>query len=275
MSPWPKKEVILPQVPAISNCHCKRVGTGAHALLDLPTLCYFPKDPGLRGPDLNSDFLMPPFISFEGLDGCGKTTQVRLLADYLTHSSIPVAVLREPGGTPTGEAIRTLLLSSRNRGLLPLSELLLYYAARNQNLCQKIIPALAGNKWVLCDRFADASAAYQGYGRGLDLSLVKTLDSMVNRGRKPDLTLLIDIEPSLSLARARGRNRRTGLDEGRFESESLAFFHRIREGYLAIAAREPDRIRILNGSQTIEKLQKEIRGLISTFLPKDRSYGME
>ena len=159
---------------------------------------------------LNPGFSMSPFISFEGLDGCGKTTQVRLLADYLTQRDIQVAVLREPGGTPVGEAIRALLLSSRNRGLLPLSELLLYYAARNQNLHRQIIPAQAEGKWVLCDRFADASAAYQGYGRGLDLSVVETLDHMVVDGTKPDLTLLIDIEPSLSLARARERNRRTG-----------------------------------------------------------------
>lgn len=213
---------------------------------------------------------MPPFISFEGLDGCGKTTQVRLLADSLTRRGIQVAVLREPGGTPVGESIRTLLLSSRNRGLLPLSELLLYYAARNQNLHRQIIPAQEEGKWVLCDRFADASAAYQGYGRGLDLSVVETLDRMVNRGRKPDLTVLIDIEPSLSLARARDRNRRTGLDEGRFEAESLAFFHRVREGYLQIAAREPGRIRILNGSRTVDELHQEILGLVSTFLPGGR-----
>ncbi|MCY3758152.1 MAG: dTMP kinase [Acidobacteria bacterium] len=209
---------------------------------------------------------MPPFISFEGLDGCGKTTQVKLLADYLARRGIQAAVLREPGGTPVGEAIRKLLLSSRNRGLLPLSELLLYYAARNQNLCQQIIPAQAEGKWVLCDRFADASAAYQGYGRGLDLSVVETLDRMVNGGRKPDLTLLIDIEPSLSLARARDRNRRTGLDEGRFEAESLAFFHRVREGYLQIAAREPGRVRVLDGSRTIQALHREVVGLISPFL---------
>ena len=213
---------------------------------------------------------MPPFISFEGLDGCGKTTQVRLLADSLTRRGIQVAVLREPGGTPVGESIRTLLLSSRNRGLLPLSELLLYYAARNQNLHRQIIPAQEEGKWVLCDRFADASAAYQGYGRGLDLSVVETLDRMVNRGRKPDLTVLIDIEPSLSLARARERNRRTGLDEGRFEAESLAFFHRVREGYLQIAAREPGRIRVLNGSRTVDELHQEILGLVSTFLPGGR-----
>lgn len=227
------------------------------------------------GPGLNPGFSMPPFISFEGLDGCGKTTQVKLLADYLTQRDIRVAVLREPGGTPVGESIRTLLLSSRNRGLLPLSELLLYYAARNQNLHRQIIPAQAEGKWVLCDRFADASTAYQGFGRGLDLSLVETLDHMVSGGRKPDLTLLIDIEPALSLDRARDRNRRTGLDEGRFEAESLAFFHRVREGYLQIAAREPGRVRVLNGNRTIEELHREVLGLISTLLPGGQVDGME
>ena len=106
-----------------------------------------------REPGPNPYSPMPPFISFEGLDGCGKTTQVRLLADYLEDRGVQATVLREPGGTPVGEAIRALLLSSRSQGLLPLSELLLYYAARNQNLFQQIIPALAGGKWVLCDRF--------------------------------------------------------------------------------------------------------------------------
>ena len=228
-----------------------------------------------RGPGPNPGSSMPPFITFEGLDGCGKTTQVRLLANYLADRGVQATVLREPGGTPVGEAIRALLLSSRSQGLLPLSELLLYYTARNQNLRQQIIPALAEGKWVLCDRFADASTAYQGHGRGLDLSLVETLDRMVNRGRKPDLTLLIDIEPALALSRARARNRRMKVDEGRFESESLAFFHRIREGYLQIAAREPRRVRVLNGSQTIRQLQKEIVSLISIFLPGGRSDGME
>ncbi len=218
---------------------------------------------------------MPPFITFEGLDGSGKTTQVRLLADYLVRRGIRVVVLREPGATPVGESIRALLLDSRSQGLLPLSELLLYYAARNQNLCQQIIPALAEGKWVVCDRFADASAAYQGYGRGLDLSLVKSLNRMVNRGKKPDLTVLIDIEPSIAVARARDRNSRLGVDEGRFEAESLEFFHRIRKGYLQIAAQEPCRVHVLDGSQAVEALHKEIVNLILPFLPTVDTHGTE
>ena len=232
---------------------------------------------------------MPPFISFEGLDGCGKTTQVKLLADYLTQRDIQVAVLREPGSTPAGKWIRELLLGSLRKELDPLSKLLLFYTDRNQNLHKKIIPALAEGKWVLCDRFADASTAYQGYGLGLDLALVETLDRMVIHGRKPDVTVLIDIEPSLARSRASDRNSRSearnrqspqlrlpflGENDDRFEAEflqfeaeSLAFFRRVREGYLQIAAREPGRVRVLNGSRTIEALHREILGLISTFLP--------
>ena len=248
-------------------------------------------------PGLNPYSPMPPFISFEGLDGCGKTTQVRLLADYLEDRGVQATVLREPGSTPVGELIRDLLLGSLSKDLDPLSELLLFYTDRNQNIQQKIIPAQAEGKWVLCDRFADASTAYQGYGKNLDLALVESLNQMVTGGKKPDLTVLIDIEPSLAVARARDRNSRSeaesrqssqpslpfpGVNEGRFEAEflrseaeSLELFHRIREGYLQIAAREPRRVRVLNGSQTIQQLQKEIMSLISTFLPGGRSDGME
>lgn len=210
---------------------------------------------------------MTPFISFEGLDGSGKTTQVRLLAAFLENRGIPVSVLREPGGTPLGEAIRSVLLSSRTVGLLPLSELLLYYAARNQNVCQNIIPGQGQGKWILCDRFADASAAYQGYGRGIDLSLVNFLNRMVNQGNNPDLTLLIDIDPVVALSRARKRNRQLTVDEDRFEQESLEFYQRVRQGYLKIATQEPHRIHVLDGNQLIENIQEEIVRLISPLLP--------
>ena len=167
----------------------------------------------------------------------------------------------------TSEAIRSVLLSSRTVGLLPLSELLLYYAARNQNVCQNIIPAQGQGKWILCDRFADASAAYQGYGRGIDLSLVKFLNSTVIQGNNPDLTLLIDINPVVALSRARKRNRQLTVDEGRFEQESLEFYQRVRQGYLQIARREPHRVHILDGNQPIENIQEEIVRLISPLLP--------
>ena len=248
----------------------------------------FFKGPLPQGPGPNPYSPMPPFISFEGLDGCGKTTQVRLLADYLAHRGIRVSVLREPGSTPVGELIRHLLLGSRSQGLLPLSELLLFYADRNQNLCQQINPALAEGKWVLCDRFADASAAYQGYGKNLDLALVESLNRMVNRGKMPDLTVLIDIEPSTALSRARDTKAEPpqssqlelsfpddGVDQDRFEAESLEFFHRVRQGYLKIAAQEPGRVHILDGSQAIKALHEEVVKLISPFLPKVDTHGNE
>jgi len=231
------------------------------------SLCYFAEDFLNNRMDRGDHPLMTPFISFEGLDGSGKTTQVRLLATFLENRGIPISVLREPGGTPLGEAIRSVLLSSRTVGLLPLSELLLYYAARNQNVRQNILPAQGQGKWILCDRFADASAAYQGYGRGIDLSLVKFLNSMVVQDNNPDLTLLIDINPAVALSRARKRNRQTTVDEGRFEQESLEFYQRVRQGYLQIARREPHRVHVLDGNQPIENIQEEIVRLISPLLP--------
>ena len=214
---------------------------------------------------------MSHFLSFEGLDGCGKTTQIKLLENFLTSRGIPVVTTREPGGTEVSESIRQVLLASKNTSLLPQAELLLYYASRHQNLFQKILPSLEQGAWVLCDRYADASMAYQGYGRGLDLKLISYLDQTVIQRRMPDLTFLIDIAPAESLRRALLRNQDSRVDEGRFEKESLPFFEKVRRGYLEIARQEPERFRILDGSLDIEAIHRAILRSLEPLLPGNGS----
>jgi dTMP kinase len=207
---------------------------------------------------------MAPFISLEGIDGSGKTTQINLLERYLRSLGLSVIVAREPGGTEVGETIRQILLNSKTTHLRPLSELLLYYASRNQNLYEKILPALEAGRWVLCDRYADASMAYQGYGRGVALDVIEHLNRIIIDRHLPDLTLLIDIDPKLGLARARERNRQDTVDEGRFEKESMEFYNRVRQGYLNIAQSAPERIRVVNGDQPRELVHQQILSLISS-----------
>jgi dTMP kinase len=202
--------------------------------------------------------IMALFISFEGIDGSGKSTQIRLLESYLCKQGVPVVVAREPGGTEVGKTIRQILLHSKNTRLKPMSELLLYYASRYQNLHENILPALMADRWVLCDRFADASMAYQGYGRGINLDFIRLLDQEVIQKRNPDLTMYIDIEPSVGLSRARERNQNSRQDEGRFENESIEFFSKVREGYLKLAKENPLRIKIIDGNQSIEAVHRDI-----------------
>ncbi len=164
-----------------------------------------------------------------------------------------------------GESIRRVLLDSKTTQLRPLSELLLYYASRHQNLCQNVLPALGEGKLVLCDRYADASMAYQGYGRGIDLATIAELNRIAI-SRMPDLTILIDIDPALSLGRARERNRHEVVDESRFEKESLEFYTRVRNGYLEMASKEPRRFRLLQGNQSIAGLHQKIIEIIDPLL---------
>jgi dTMP kinase len=210
---------------------------------------------------------MAYFISFEGIDGCGKTTQLQRLEQFLREQGIQVVVSREPGGTEVSEAIRQVLLASKHAQLLPISELLLYYASRHQNLYQKILPSLQQGAWVLCDRYADASMAYQGYGRGLDRELIDQLNRTVIQGRMPDLTILIDISPEIGVQRAISRNEQKALDEGRFEKESLEFFHRVRHGYLEIARQEPARFRVIAGEGDIQTIHEQIVREIERLIP--------
>jgi dTMP kinase len=209
---------------------------------------------------------MAPFISLEGIDGSGKTTQIELLERHLQSLGLEVVVAREPGGTEVGESIRQILLNSKTTQLRPLSELLLYYASRYQNLYQKILPALEAGCWVLCDRYVDASMAYQGYGRGVELAVIEHLNRIVVDRHLPDLTLLIDIDPMLGLARARERNRQSIVDEGRFEKESLEFYSRVRQGYLKIAQTAPVRVRVVNGGQSVELVHQQILSLITSLI---------
>jgi dTMP kinase len=208
---------------------------------------------------------MSLFITFEGIDGSGKTTQLKLLHDHLVAQGIDVLAAREPGGTAAGESIREILLHSKTTGLEPLSELLLYYASRRQNLFQNIVPAINSGYWVLCDRFADASMAYQGYGRGIDLEFIRQLDRAVIGHHQPNVTILIDIDPSVGLSRARERNSQGIVDEGRFERESLEFFERVRNGYLNIARKDPQRVRVVPGNQPLVEVHRDILSLLTDY----------
>jgi dTMP kinase len=207
------------------------------------------------------------FISFEGIEGSGKTTQIALLADSLSARGRSVQLTREPGGTPIGDQVRKILLDPANAALDPKAELLLYAAGRAQHLAELIRPALEAGTIVLCDRFSDATLAYQGYGRGLDPDLIGDLDRIVTAGMRPDLTILLDIDAAAGLARARGRNTRNGLEaEARFENEVLSFHERVRRGYLDLAQREPGRIRIVDAAPRPEKIHLEVRKIVDGML---------
>jgi len=198
------------------------------------------------------------FVSFEGIEGCGKTTQIALLSEALTRRAISHSVTREPGGTAVGEGIRRILLHSETIHLTAAAELLLFYASRSQNILEKIEPSLARGEVVICDRFYHASMAYQGYGRGIPIEFIEKLTDLVCGERRPEITILLDIEPEIGLARARSRNSKRSEDEGRFEMEEIPFYTRIRNGYLELASREPNRIQIVAANRSIDAIHKEI-----------------
>ena len=198
------------------------------------------------------------FVSFEGIEGCGKTTQIALLSDVLKRRNILHSVTREPGGTAVGEGIRKILLHSETMHLTAIAELLLFYASRSQNILEKIQPSLEKGEVVICDRFYHASMAYQGYGRGIPIEFIEKLTDLVCGERRPEITLLLDIEPEIGLKRARARNGQRLEDEGRFELEDVAFYTRIRNGYLDLAAREPQRIRVIPADRSIEDVHRDV-----------------
>jgi dTMP kinase len=199
------------------------------------------------------------FITFEGIDGCGKTTQLRNLAQWMRERGHDVVETVEPGGTPIGRQIRKILLDPANGDIQPRAELLLYFASRAQNVDEVIRPALEAGRTVLCDRFTDSTLVYQGCGRGLDTEVVRDLDRIACRGLRPDVTILIDIDIDTSLARAKRRNERTGPDESRIDEEGAAFHDRVRRGYLALAKAEPGRIVVIDGSAAIADVGRSIR----------------
>ena len=198
------------------------------------------------------------FISFEGLDGCGKSTQLEKLAGALRGQGIDVVTTREPGGTEIGERIRAVLLSSRTAGLDPYAEMALMFASRAQLIAEVILPALEAGKWVLCDRFTDSTEAYQGAGRQLGTEPVLKLHEVLCRGLWPELTILMDSDVSSSVSRARRRNKAAEQDENRFEKESGAFFTRVHEAFLEIARREPGRVVMIDARPPIEVVHQEI-----------------
>jgi dTMP kinase len=213
------------------------------------------------------------FITFEGLDGTGKSTQMRKLADILRTAGHKVVETREPGGTATGEKIRRVLLDSATEGLSPLAEMALMFASRAQHIAEVIQPALDHGQIVLCDRFTDSTEAYQGSGRKLGNDAVLELHRVLCGNLQPDLTILLDSDPAKSVGRARRRNQRAANgsnhgpskspsrphhDENRFEQETRAFFARVREGYIAIAAREPQRVVAIDASGTPAQTHRQI-----------------
>lgn len=198
------------------------------------------------------------FVSFEGIEGSGKSTQIALLSKTLEDLGHAHTITREPGGTAVGDGIRRILLDSETIHLTPAAELLLFYASRSQNLTEKIRPAKSRGEMILCDRFFDASLAYQGYGRGLPLDLIDRLTDLVCGLDRPDLTILLDIDPKTGLERARMRNQSQTKDEGRFEELDPAFFSRVRQGYLELAKREPGRFRIVDAGRDVEAIHRDI-----------------
>jgi len=212
------------------------------------------------------------FITFEGVEGCGKTTQIKLLSEFLSARGIDTLLTREPGGCPIADKIRTILLDAENRALSPLAELMLYAAARAQHVSEVIIPALNTGKVVLCDRFSDATVAYQSFGRGIDRGVIDTLNLHACQGISPDLTVLVDCDPRIGLERARRRIEATsGPREERFELEALTFHQKVRAGYLQLAADQPDRFLIIDGSDSIEDIFTTISTQLLTRIPEAAS----
>lgn len=203
------------------------------------------------------------FITFEGVEGCGKSTQMGLLKDHIASGGVKVVSVREPGGTKTGEMVRSILLNSGGEGLDPWAELFLYEACRAQLVANVIRPALEEGATVLCDRFTDSTLAYQGYGRGLDIVAIRTLNTLATGGLTPDVTILLDCDVQVGLERALGRIEAAGgaQREDRFEKEALAFHRKVREGFLELCASGP-RIKRVDSSGEIPSIHKKICDII-------------
>jgi dTMP kinase len=208
------------------------------------------------------------FITFEGGEGCGKSTQSRLLLKKLKQQNIPVVLTHEPGGTSLGSELRKVLKRKRGYSILPEAELFLFAASRAQLVAEVVRPALEEGKVVICDRFAHSTLVYQGYGRGLDLSIVERVNNMATGNLRPDLTILLDISPEQGLARKRSL-------KDRFELEGLSFHRRIREGYVRIAAAEPDRWLVVDASLPKGKIAEIIWDRVSQLLPSHPSLPAE
>ncbi len=201
------------------------------------------------------------FITLEGSEGAGKTTQLNVIKSYLIEQGVDVICTREPGGTPIAEKIREVLLDKDNTDLCPDAELLLVFAARSQHINELIIPALNSGKWVISDRFTDASFAYQGGGRGMQWERISTLRDWVQGQLRPDLTLLFDLPVKIGMARAKKRG-----PSDRFEAEHISFFDKVREGYFRIAEEEKHRFRVVDANKTELEVKNQVESLISNFV---------
>ena len=200
------------------------------------------------------------FVTFEGIEGAGKSSNISYAGMLLKNSGKSVMLTREPGGTPLGESLRELLLGHQHDGMSFKAELLLMFAARAQHLQSKILPALERGEWVICDRFTDATYAYQGGGRNLDSAVISTLESLVQDECRPDLTILLDLPVEMGLERA---GKRSAPD--RFEKEKQEFFERVRAAYLQIAESDSQRVKVVDASLPLEQVQQQIKAVFSSF----------
>ncbi|MCU0559061.1 MAG: dTMP kinase [Desulfobacterales bacterium] len=208
------------------------------------------------------------FITLEGGEGAGKTTQILHLAEWFQRRGTACLLTREPGGTPLGKSIRALLLDPENRSMAPETELMLYMADRAEHVQRVILPAVSAGRTVLCDRFFDATLVYQGFARGLPLDRLLQLHQLVLNGLRPQLTLLLDLPAEVGLARARGQLARgaRAQAESRFEREEIDFHRRVREGYLSLARQEPGRFRIIDAGRDEERVEAAIRAAVAAFI---------
>ena len=199
------------------------------------------------------------FLTLEGIEGAGKSTVAKLVRAWLEARGVPVCLTREPGGTPLAERVRQIVLEHGGEPLSPVTETLLMFAARALHVEQVIAPALLHGRWVVCDRFTDATRAYQGSGRGVNRSLIDALAQAVHPDLSPDCTLLLDLPVAAGLARARSRQ---GAGADRFEAETAAFFAQVRAGYLALAAAEPQRFRVIDATQPLDQVEREVAAIL-------------
>ena len=207
------------------------------------------------------------FLTIEGGEGAGKTTAIGFVKAWLQQQSLEFIETREPGGTRLAEELRALLLAPHEETISDTTELLMMFAARSQNLTENIEPALAAGKVVVCDRFTDATYAYQGGGRNIDHQKITTLEQLVQGDRRPDMTLLLDVDPEVGMARAKGRAKAQGGELDRIEQEAIEFFHRVRNTYLARARQYPGQYVIIDASQPVESVRRQITAALAGQLP--------
>jgi len=211
---------------------------------------------------------MHKFITFEGVEGSGKSTQVKLLGEYLISKNVPLLLTQEPSGTPIGRKIGDILFNRSHQAMCPETELLLFCAARAQHVREAVLPALHEGKYVLCDRFSDATFAYQAAGRGLDADFIKVINDYCASQLEPDLTLLFDLPVETGLQRAGTRDAclQDPSSADRFEKEKLDFHNRVRQGYLSLCSANPGRFRVIDASRTVDRIAEDVRRHIIDFI---------